>query len=482
MCLRMLERTFYLKKTMETLNIILIITIAYSFNSCKPKSSSSNQKPPNIIYIMADQLAFDAVSFSGNSYVKTPSIDKLANNGVAFTNAYCAFPLCVPSRTSMFSSRMAHEAGVFVNTHTINDQPFPFETLAPGLLNAGYYTHYIGKWHLTIPKKDIKTHGFQTLEIPGEHGYDTAYARLATQFLAKEHEHPFFLVVSFVNPHDCCQLARGEDLNNFEGSLPSMPPLEQLPPLPKNFEIPSSEPNQIRNWQQENKVKLYPSYDWTERQFREYLWGYYRLVEKVDSLIGDVIKQLEKSEFADNTIIIFTSDHGDGESKHRWNQKWSFYDESTKVPFVVSGNILKRKGETEGKLVSSGLDLLPTIYDYACITPPEGILGRSLKPIVENKQINPWRDYVVSEISHGNWVDKMYVDSFPKGRMVRSENFKYIAFDKGEIKEQLIDMINDPGEMTNLAFDSTYFETLYAHRAMLSAWCKKTNDSFVPIP
>ena len=93
----------------------------------------------------------------------------------------------------------------------------PFETVAQRLLLGGYKTHYIGKWHLTIPRSDTAAHGFQGIEIPGSHGYDSVYARLAEEFLDQKHEKPFFLCVSFVNPHDCCQLARGEDLSEFEG-------------------------------------------------------------------------------------------------------------------------------------------------------------------------------------------------------------------------------------------------------------------------
>ena len=171
--------------------------------------------PPNIIYVMTDQQAFDAMSCAGNQLVSTPALDALARDGVRFTEAYCAYPLCVPSRTAMFTGKLPHEAGIFVNTRTIRDEEFPFPILAQSMVSAGYKTHYIGKWHLTIPMGDTLKHGFQGIECPGNHGYDTEYARLAEEFLQQEHNAPFFLTVSFVNPHDCCGLARGADLSAY---------------------------------------------------------------------------------------------------------------------------------------------------------------------------------------------------------------------------------------------------------------------------
>jgi arylsulfatase A-like enzyme len=444
-------------------------------------SNQEEQTAPNIIYIMTDQQAFDAMSCAGNPLVSTPALDGLAEDGIRFEKAYCAYPLCVPSRAAMFTGRMPHEAGIYVNTRVIQDENMPFETVAQRLLSGGYKTHYIGKWHLTIPRSDTAAHGFQGIEIPGSHGYDSVYARLSEEFLSREHENPFFLCVSFVNPHDCCQLARGEDLSEFEGPIPDLPALEDLPPLPENFEIPEGEPDFIRVWQADNSERVYRSHFWNEDEFRAYQWGYYRLVEKVDSLLGKVFDAIYASPAADNTIIIFSSDHGDGISRHRWNQKWSAYDESARVPFIIAGNPVGRKGVTDSRLVSAGLDLVPTICDYAGVEPPGNIRGMSLRPLVEDNLAVDWRKYVVTELSFGNWVDEYHVDTFPKARMLRSDDYKYVALDKGTQREQLTDMKNDPGEMKNLALDPAYRDVLVEHRKYLAEWIKLTDDSF-PLP
>lgn len=454
----------------------ILLLVAIVLAAC---SVGKEPTPPNIIYVMTDQQAFDAMSCAGNELVFTPSLDRLASTGVRFENAYCAFPLCVPSRAAMFTGRMPHESGIYVNTRVIEDEDFPFETLGTRLRDAGYKTHYIGKWHLTIPMSDTTQHGFLGIDHPGSHGFDVDYANSAVNFLKQNHDDPYFLVVSFVNPHDCCQLARGEDLSGFEGAIPKLPPSENLPLLAANFDIPENEPDYIRQWQEENSERLYPSFGWDEEAFKVYQWGYYRLVEKVDSLLGQVFDAAEQSNEADNTIIIFSSDHGDGISRHHWNQKWSLYDESSKVPFIIAGRQIDRKGETDSRLVSSGLDLMPTICDYAGIVPPENMRGRSLRPLVEGNQEEDWRKYVVTELSFGTWVDEYHMDTFSKARMLRTNDYKYVVLDKGELKEQLIDMQNDPGEVKNLAMDPKYHQELKMHRELLKNWIIETGDSFV---
>jgi len=438
------------------------------------------QQRPNIVYVIVDQMASDAMSCAGNPLVSTPSLDRLAGDGVRFDRAYCAFPLCVPSRAAMFTGRMPHEAGIYVNTNIIRDEELPFETLAWKLNDGGYQTHYIGKWHLTIPMDDSARHGFQQVEHPGVHGFDSVNARLAVEFLRQKHVKPFFLCVSFMNPHDCCWLVLGQDLSELEGPIPALPATDKLPPLPDNFGIPEGEPDYIRRWQEENSERIYPSFYWDETQFRAYQWQYYRLVEKVDSLLGRVFDAVYASPDAGNTIIIFSSDHGDGSSRHHWNQKWSAYDESAKVPFIIAGKPVRKKGTSDSRLVSSGLDLLPTVCDYAGVNPPEKISGRSLRPLLDDRPEGAWRKYVVTEISFGSWVDSYHTDTFPRARMLRTEDYKYVVFDHGMIREQLIDMQNDPGEMKNLAMDPAYGAVLDEHRKYLKEWIELTGDSFRP--
>ncbi len=433
-------------------------------------------RKPNILYIMTDQQYAGAMSCTGNPYLHTPALDRLAAMGVRFEKAYCAFPLCVPSRTAMFSSRMPHEAGVYVNCN-ISEGAFPFVTLGRAVADAGYDCHYIGKWHLTIPPVRKEVHGFSQVVLGGGHGHDSERAGRAARFMREDHDKPFFLVVSLLNPHDCCQLARGEDLSRFEGDIGPTPSEGDLPPLPANFEIPAGEPDQLRVWQKENSERVYRSFFWDEKRFREYLWGYYRLVEKVDAEIGKVLAALRESRRDEDTVVVFASDHGDGHSRHRWNQKWSLYDESARVPFIVAWKGHTAAGQVDRHLVSAGLDLLPTICDYAGTSVPQGCLGRSIRPLAEGRPVTAWRRYVVSETSFGNWADVGQAD-FPKARMVRTERYKYIAYDRGRRREQLIDMEADPGEMENLIDRPELSDVLQQHRKHLAQWCNSTSDDF----
>ena len=189
----------------------------------------------------------------------------------------------------------------------------------------------------------------------------------------------------------------------------------------------------------------------------------------VDAHIKLVIDELEAQGLLDNTVIIYTSDHGDGHAAHQWNQKMTFYEEAINVPFIVSW-----KGETragyidEITLSNTGLDIFPTILSFAGVPVPESLHGLDLTPqvLADSAGTLPERNYVVSEINHAQY----------KGRMVVTRDYKYILFDGGENPEQLFDLANDPGELNPVTYDSDYKETLLAHRNMLVDWHEKIGD------
>ncbi len=229
--------------------------------------------------------------------------------------------------------------------------------------------------------------------------------------------------------------------------------------------------NMLRKFQRENP-RIGCALNWDEEEVRRYRWGYNRLVEAVDSEIGRVLDALERSQLREETLIIFPSDHGDGQGAHRWNQKWSLYDNSSRAPLIISAPGGDGKGAVETTPVSAGLDLFPTICDYAGITPPGSLHGQSLRPLVE-KSASGQRAFVASETSLGNWGE-LHEDRWPKGRMIRTERYKYIAYDTGKRCEQLFDVKNDPCEIDDLAPVPEYDETLNRHRDHLRNWCKQT--------
>jgi arylsulfatase A-like enzyme len=431
---------------------------------------SSSQSKPNIVLILTDQQSADAMSCAGHPHLRTPALDSLAAQGLRFDKAYCAFPLCVPSRVSLFSGRPPHEAGVFANCAE-TAEPFPFPIVGALLREAGYATHYIGKWHLTFSEQARAAHGFDEVVYGGGYGdLDSKKAEAAVAFLKKKHDRPFFLVVSFNNPHDCCEWARGQALRMEP--LPPEPPPEAFPPLPANAAVPADEPDCLRAFQREKAYPLFPSANWTDDQFRRYRWGYNRLVEMADRHIGTVLEALRGRGPGGETAVLFTSDHGDGQGCHRWNQKWSLYDESVRVPFIVAWPGRTEAGRVRLDPVSSGLDLAPTLCDIAGVPAPGGCRGASVLREAGG------RDYVVSETSLGGDGGKVGEDRWPKGRMVRTFRYKYCVFDTGAHREQLFDLEQDPGETVSVAGDPAFRDVLESHRGYLREWCGLTNDSF----
>lgn len=437
---------------------------------------------PNILYIFTDQQSAETMSCAGNEHLNTPAMDSLAYVGVRFDNAYCTFPLCVLSRMSMLTSRMPHELGVYTNIDGGSIQLPRRRWLGNIMSSAGYECHWVGKWHI-VGSGD--QHGFREVVFGGGYGgLDRDKAKKAAEFIKGNHENPFFLVVSFNNPHDCCEWSRKQKLPTSSGPIPPASPPDRLPPLPENFEMPENEPDYLRTYQKVYARLVFKGSNnssilkWDEHQFREYLWGYYRLVEKVDAEIGEVLSALRESGLTEKTIIILSSDHGDGHSCHRWNQKISLYDEPARVPFIVAQSGVTKGGHVDNHIVSAGLDLMPTICDYAGVEPPEGCLGRSVRPLAEGRKPRQWRRYVVSETSFITEGANVGEDLWPKARMVRTDRYKYIAYDTGKLRDQLIDMEKDPGEMINLAVELRYGDILDEHRRILCEWCKQTGDTF----
>ncbi len=437
---------------------------------------------PNIILIMTDQQSHVAMSYAGNRFIKTPAMDSIAANGITFENAYCNNPVCIPSRVATFTGRYPHEAGIYSNTRkapVLGTNEFTW--LGHLMAGAGYRNVYLGKWHLILEPRSWKTKrktGFK-------HGLireaDNRLAGACKEFLDKWNaggrKQPFFMVISFLNPHTVCEFARGDRLPC--GPVGEPPKPQDCPPLPDNFAIQPLEPDVIREVQAKYKDKLYPTNAWTDGKWRQYLWAYNRMVEKVDRELEKILSSVRESGIEDETVIMFTSDHGEGLASHHWNQKQILYENVAKVPLLAQHG---RNGATKKRspeLVATGVDIYATICDYAGVPLPRKARGTSLRPIIEGDTTALDRDHVVVETEFGQFVPCAGDHhGRPNGRMVRTREFKYIVYNRGTPREQLFDMHRDPLEMHNLAGDPAYKATLDGHRARLAAWCKETGDDF----
>jgi choline-sulfatase len=428
---------------------------------------------PNILLIMTDQQTAMAMSNTGNPHLHTPAMDQIAARGIRFTQAFSVQPLCKPFRTSLQTGKYPHETGITTNG---GEAKPGFEPLGKAMTRAGYEVAYHGKWHVGYPKEDHYDH-------INSHTNDSAVAARVVDFLGEERNRPFFLTASFTNPHDICQLARalgGRKGNELpQGPIAPFPAIEELPPLPENFEIAKDEPAVIREVHSaEETGGLYPTADYDEITWRKYLWGYYRLAEKVDMEIQKVLEALEGSGQIENTVIIFTSDHGEGVSAHQWNQKCVLYNEVVNVPLIVTmpGNSSGAKVDPT-HLVSPAMDIYPTLLELAGASIPDHFDGRSLAPFIWDQPVKDWREYVVLQ-------NTFNVYHSVSSRAIISGNYKYIAYNKNgqPAGTQLFDRINDPGEMKNLAEKRAYKKDMVRLKSVLLDWQSQHKDTEFTLP
>jgi len=222
---------------------------------------------------------------------------------------------------------------------------------------------------------------------------------------------------------------------------------------------------------------MFPVSDFTDEKWRQYIWAYYRMIEKVDGKIGKLLNSLRESGLEQNTLIVFMSDHGDCQGAHRWNQKTVFYEEALKVPFIIGYKGLKP--QKSDYLVQTGIDLMPTLCEFAGIPLSENNRGISLKQLITNEIAPAERQFVVvsDHLVQGEAVNGQKPE--PEGRMLRNIQFKYWIYNEGNQRETLFDLKNDPGEMNNLVSDSKYSNELRNCRRQLREWAKKNNDPYL---
>jgi choline-sulfatase len=349
---------------------------------------------------------------------------------------------------------------------------------------AGYETSYGGKLHTPMKLNQL---GFDLLTRDQRE----ELADQCAAFLKSKHERPFLLVASFINPHDICYMAIRAHAEAQKGKLkkplnsrgPHFAALDaalQLPdgvsradffarlcpPLPANFEISPGEPEALFP-SDSRGFRAYVRNNWTEEDWRLHRWAYARLTERVDAQIGRVLAALREAGLEEDTLVVFTSDHGDMDSAHRLEHKSVCYDEASRVPLIVSQKGVTRPGLVDCEhLVSTNLDLIPTLCDFAGIAIPRELTGRSLRALAQGQSPASWRKGLVTECR--------------MARMVRTPRFKYIVYSQGERREQLIDMETDPGEMQNLAADPAYAQVLAEHRKYLVHWYEAHREKLDP--
>lgn len=405
----------------------------------------SAQKPPNVIIFFADDLRADALGCYGNSYVKTPTIDSLARNGVRFTNTYIQGShhgaLCAPSRAMLLTGK---------SYHRIKDKMAGHVTLARHLKDRGYETYMTGKWH---NEKEVVAEGFskarnvmfggmsdhhkvycQDLLEDGTFS-ETTYKGFSTDVFGEtmmdfidEHpkDKPFFMYLPFTAPHDPrTPLPEYAAMYNEKGM-----------PLPPNF-MPYH-PFYFGHSMEVRDENLAP-YPRTPEVMRAQWAEYAGLITHLDYTMSKVIAKLKEQHLDENTLIIFLADNGLAMGSHGLVGKQSAYEHCMKVPMIFSGLGLP-KGVESGSMLYT-LDVLPTVCEMLGIEKPEEIVGTSFTKSFESPQTQ--------------YRDRIFTSYMNHQRAIRVGDFKMIRYPYIN-KTVLFNLHDDPFELNDLAADSKY--------------------------
>lgn len=434
-------------------------------------SALFSQTKPNVLYIMTDQQSYNMMSCMGNKWLSTPNMDKIAEMGYRFEKTYCVNPVCMPSRFSLLTGHYASEVGVKENTSAYNVSKVK-EIIADGALgkifrNAGYETLYSGKTHL-YGTKDVSEYGFKLNNYDPYDG-PAIYAEKVLSEMGKEkRDKPFLLFLSFMNPHDICAkvgvIKPTRDIPEFHTLEPKRILALQKDMSPEQYrkQIPPRATNTspINGEDPEMVTMDVSSREWNDAQWDLYSWMYHRLTESVDAQIGRVLTALKKSGLEDNTIIVFTSDHGDMNGAHGLSLKNVMFEECQRVPLIFAGKGIKRNYSDKTTLVCNGLDFLPTICDLVGIQPPKGLSGISLKPFLTGEGKKPDRKFIITEDYNGFQIND--------GR------YKYSIYELPGYPEILTDLKTNPGETINYITNPSYSETKsYLKRELMANLTKR---------
>jgi arylsulfatase A-like enzyme len=451
-------------------------------------------KQPNILILFVDQQRADICGCYGGSPNVTPNLDRLASEGTVFTRAYCPFPQCSPARASLMTGLSPVKTGIGIQSdyrmfgeRTVEQLDPDLPALGPLFRDAGYRTSYIGKWHLDAAKSgiDMKDRGFEDCyqHYPGvrdvkptsgpagiyhngiagvgksQPAWEGKQAKYAAEFIrdnANSNE-PFLLVYSDPRPHPPYNVTQA-DLDEF---------------APNEIELWPNIRDDLKNRPMvHRRLRENIMGDWTptDDEWRTILRHYAALNGAVDRDMGTVLDALDESGAADNTIVIYISDHGDYCGAHgNLSKGVSPYEELLRVPMVVRWPGTARAGTSSDALVSH-MDVLPTVAAAAGIEIPGEVDGASLAPLLTNGT-EDWRDHLVV-IHHGSNYGLCTM------RAVVTDNHKYVywPYDSAE----LYDLQSDPWEMENRINDPDLQGVANRLHDLMLAHNRATGDLFNP--
>ena len=450
---------------------------------------SAGDHRPNIIVILVDDMRWDEFGAAGHAYIKTPNIDLLAKEGVMFTNAFATTPLCSPSRACFLTGQYAHTNGIIDNTAR-DEQSHRLMTFPRALDSVGYETAFLGKWHMG--NDDSRRPGWDhwvalkgqgeavdpNLNIDGKRemvkGYVTdILTDYSVQFIEKERTGPFLLYLSHKALHPNLMQANDGSVTSIgEGGFVAadrhkgMYAKEVFPRRPNAFIPPTDKPALARNVG--DLPLLGKETATTENTIRER--G--EMLMAVDESLGRLMEVLKAKGALDNTIIVFTSDHGYWYGEHGLNDERRLaYEEGIRIPFLIRYPRAVKAGTRKDEMIQS-IDMAPTLLQWAGLKPAQYIQGRSLVRVIAGETAT-WRKPVFIEY----YSDKVFPRIVNMGyKAVRNERYKYIHYIELEGMDELYDLQKDPYELRNLIADPSTHTVLETMKKELTDQLEKSSE------
>ena len=430
-------------------------------------------KYPNILFIFSDQQRYNTLGCTGNTIIQTPNFDRIAHEGVCFEQAFSSCPICSPYRAQILTGKYAHANGVVDNEYRLSEQ----QTIAQALKEVGYKTAYVGKWHLGYgPFPVEKRYGFDYMAAYDcQHNYyNTTYYEntegpvaingwapsgetdLAIRYLQKHRDNdedtPFFLMLSWGPPHW---------------------PYDQYPDdfqkyNPGDIDLPPNVPDQLS--------------EFARREIAQY----YGNISALDNEMGRIFTWLDDNNLSENTILCFSSDHGDHLSSHGYGKpmdmwlhhtkrasKATPYEESIHIPFLLRYPKRVVAGQRTDTLFNS-VDVMPTLLSLAGVSGHLDVQGQDLSHAVLGRE-GPEPDSIYLQILGQGWPHRGDWVGFWRG--IRTHRWIYARW-HGTAEVVLFDRENDPYEMDNLAGNPEFTDIQILMENRLKQWMSDTGDPF----
>lgn len=452
-----------MKKTFAAMLVLAAHAPAASAASAEPTTRPSRR--PNVVFLLADQWRAQAVGFAGDPNARTPHLDRLAAEGVVLTTAVSTCPVCSPYRAGLITGRYPVTHGVFLNDVCLSRDAV---SLAQAFAGAGYRTAYIGKWHLDghgrssfIPPERRQgfefwracecTHDYghslyyaDTPERRYWNGYDaTAQTEEAEAYIRAHRREPFLLVLSWGPPHNPYDTA----------------------------------PERFRKLFRPGDLRLRPNVPpEAEQAARRDLAGYYAHCAALDECVGRIVRALRDNGLADETILVFTSDHGDMLGSHGEQRKQRPWDESVLVPFVIRWPTGLARAGTRLSAPLGTPDIMPTLLGLCRIDPPATVEGENRTAWLRGRQPDADRAALIACVApFGEWTRAAGGREY---RGIRTQRYTYVRTLAGPWL--LYDNQADPYQQRNLVEDGDYAALREQLDSQLRAELKRHNDEFLP--